>query len=71
MVQQMSPGVVAQSASAEQSCNADAAFWQLFSAPCSRLVTTHAWPVAESQLVSAVQNCGQLLAAWHTFPAEP
>ena len=45
---------------------------------CSQTVTglesetfSHAWPVDVWQSVSLPQNLGQLLAAWHTLPAEP
>jgi len=70
MPQQTLPGVV-QSVSVLQSCSPSCAFWQLRWALGSRLVTTHACPVAESQVVSFAQNCGQLAADWQTFPADP
>jgi hypothetical protein len=45
---------------------------------CSQMVTglesdtfSHAWPIAVWQSWSLPQNFGQLLAAWHTLPAEP
>jgi hypothetical protein len=70
MPQHTLPGVV-QSVSALQSCSPSCAFRQLRCAAGSRLVTTHACPVAESHVVSFAQNCGQLAAAWQTFPADP
>jgi hypothetical protein len=45
---------------------------------CSQMVTglesetrSHAWPIDVRQSWSLPQNLGQLLAAWHTRPAEP
>jgi hypothetical protein len=54
--------------------------WQVFrpDEACSQMVTglesetrSHAWPVAVMQSWSLPQNLGQLLALWHTLPAEP
>jgi hypothetical protein len=70
MVQQTSPRIV-QSVSAWQSCSPWLAGSQTFCALDTRLVITHAWPCAESQLVSVEQNCGQLDADWQTLPPTP
>jgi len=32
---------------------------------------SHAWPIDVMQSWSLPQNLGQLLASWHTLPAEP
>jgi hypothetical protein len=70
MLQHTSPAVL-QSVSALQSWSPTCAFWQLRCASGNRLVTTQASPVAESQVVSLWQNCGQLEAPWHTLPPVP
>jgi hypothetical protein len=70
MVQHTLPAVV-QSVSTWQSSRPSCAFSQLLWAPGNRLVTTQAWPLAESHVVSVLQNCGQLEADWQTLPAAP
>jgi hypothetical protein len=70
MVQHTLPGDE-QSVSALQSCRPACAFWQLFCALGAKLVVAHAWPLAESHIVSDVQTCGQLIADWQTLPAAP
>jgi hypothetical protein len=54
-LQQTLPAVV-QSVSTLHSSRPSCAFSQLFCAFDARLVTTHAWPVAELHVVSLVQN---------------
>jgi hypothetical protein len=61
MVQHTLPAVV-QSPSAWHSWSPTCAFWQLLWALGARLVTTHAWPLAESHVESVAQNWGQLMA---------
>jgi hypothetical protein len=70
MVQQTSPATV-QSVSALQRSSPWLAGSQLFCALATRLVDTHASPLAESQVVSLVQNWGHVCADWQTLPAAP
>jgi hypothetical protein len=70
MLQQTSPATV-QSVSALQSCSPWLAGSQLFCAVDTRLVRTHASPVAELHVVSLAQNCGHVCADWQTLPAAP
>jgi hypothetical protein len=70
MLQQTSP-VTVQSVSALQSTSPSLAGSQLFCAVGTRLVSTQAWPLAESHVESLVQNCGHVCADWHTLPAAP
>jgi hypothetical protein len=69
MVQQTSLAPV-QSLSAEQyfrpSCAGSHTVCELSSDVC-----THAWPIAVSQLESALQNFGQLLASWQILRPFP
>jgi hypothetical protein len=65
------PIVVAQSVSVSHWSRPACAFWQLLCADGSKLVATQAWPFAESQSVSLMQNCGQAIAEAQTLPATP
>jgi len=40
-------------------------------APGTSDLSTHAWPIDVSHVVSLVQNCGQAVAAWQTLPPDP
>jgi hypothetical protein len=70
MLQQTSPTTV-QSVSTLHRTSPWLAGSQLFCALGTRLVDTHACPLAESHVVSVVQNCGHVCADWHTLPAAP
>jgi hypothetical protein len=69
MPQQTSPDV--QSPSTWQNLRPFSEGWQDFRAPEAKLVDTHACPTSEAQVMSFVQNWGQLMEGWQVPPDGP
>jgi hypothetical protein len=60
-----------QSESAAQTLTPAFAGSQTLCAPGLRDLSTHAWPIVVSHLLSVVQKIGHVVADWHTLPPVP